>query len=181
VNVHEQSRVIVVRLDEEAMTATLVREYTHPDGVLAATQGNAQVLVNGNVFVGWGSEPFLSEFDHDGEILFDARFPEEGESYRVFRSEWEGRPQDEPVLSAAGGSEERVTAYVSWNGATEVAEWEVLAGPQADRLQPVGSVKRKGFETEIAVKTSERYLGVRAKNAQGEPVSIIRAIEVPRR
>ncbi len=182
VNEYEQSRAIVVKLDEKAMKVSLVREYVHPDKVLAATQGNVQVLPNSNVFVGWGSEPYLSEFDRDGELLFDARFPVESESYRAFRFEWEGRPQDEPVLvaEAASGGEE-VKVYASWNGATEVAEWEVLAGPQADELQPVGSVPRKGFETEIAVETEEPWVGVRAKDGEGESLSTIRPIEVVRR
>jgi len=177
----KQSRGIVVRLDEEAMTATLVREYTHPDKMLAATQGNLQVLPSGNVFVGWGSEPFLSEFDHGGELLFDAAFPAEGESYRAFRFPWDGQPQDEPVVAAEAGTGEEVTVYASWNGATEVAEWEVLAGPEADQLQPIGSASRKGFETAITVQTEETYVGIRAKNSTGKVLSTIRALEVDRR
>src|SRR5829696_4974368 len=50
---HPQSRGIVVELDEEAMKATLVRAYTHPDELVSISQGNMQVLPNGNVFVGW--------------------------------------------------------------------------------------------------------------------------------
>ncbi|MDP9411438.1 MAG: arylsulfotransferase family protein, partial [Actinomycetota bacterium] len=149
-----QSRGIVVELDEEAMTATLVREYTHPEKVFAATQGSMQILPNGNVFIGWGSEPLISEFDPEGELLFGARFPLEGESYRAFRFPWTGRPQDEPaVVAEAGPKEEEVTLYVSWNGATEVAEWEVLAGPDPESLEPVGSAPRKGFETALTTRT----------------------------
>jgi hypothetical protein len=176
-NKDDQSRGIVVELDEGAMKATLVREYTHPDKVLSATQGNVQVLENGNVFVGWGSEPVLSEFDHAGGLLFSADFPAESESYRAFRFLWEGRPQDEPAIAAEAVAGEKVTVYASWNGATEVADWEVLAGPGPDRLQPVGTAPRKGFETAITVNTSEPYVGVRAKNDAGKVLSAIRAIE----
>jgi Arylsulfotransferase (ASST) len=42
VNIDEQSRTIVLKLDEEAMTATLVREYTHPNKVPSATQGSGE-------------------------------------------------------------------------------------------------------------------------------------------
>jgi hypothetical protein len=77
VNKNEQSRGIVLKLDEDAMTATLLREYTHPDTMFSDTQGNVQVLPNGNVFVGWGSEPFFSEFGRDGKLLFDASFTPE--------------------------------------------------------------------------------------------------------
>nr|MBA2714405.1 arylsulfotransferase family protein [Rubrobacteraceae bacterium] len=60
--VHDQSRGIVISLDMEAMKATLVREYTHPEKPLSTSQGNMQMLSNGNVFVGWGTEPFTSEY-----------------------------------------------------------------------------------------------------------------------
>jgi hypothetical protein len=176
-NKDDQSRGIVVELDEGAMKATLVREYTHPDKVLSATQGNVQVLENGNVFVGWGSEPVMSEFDHDGGLLFSAAFPAESESYRAFRFPWEGRPQDEPAIAAEAVADDKVTVYASWNGATEVADWEVLAGPGPDRLQPVGTAPRKGFETAITVNTSEPYVGIRAKNDAGKVLSAIRAIQ----
>ena len=101
--VESKSRGIVVELDEEAMTATLMRQYTHPDKILAATQGNVQVLPNGNVIVGWGSEPFFSEFSRDGELLFDACFPSEVESYRAFRFPWKGQPEDSPVVAVSEG------------------------------------------------------------------------------
>jgi hypothetical protein len=181
VNRDEQSRAIVLKLDEDAMTATLVREYTHPDKVPSATQGSMQVLPNGNVFVGWGSEPVLSEFGPGGELLFDAKFPVEGESYRAFRFPWIGRPQDEPALAVeTGPGEEEVTLYASWNGMTEVAEWEVLAGPDTEGLEPVGSAPRKGFETAITTKTGEAYVGVRAKDASGKALSTARVVELAR-
>ncbi|MBA3790084.1 MAG: arylsulfotransferase family protein, partial [Rubrobacter sp.] len=88
------SRGIVLRLDEDAMTATLVKEYPNPDKKLSGTQGNVQVLPDGNVFVGWGSAPSFSEFSKEGELLFDANFPPEAESYRAFRFEWIGRPSN---------------------------------------------------------------------------------------
>src|SRR5215216_3085750 len=91
VNKDVQSRGIVVEIDEDAMSATLVGEYTHPDKIFSDTQGNLQVLPNGNVFMGWGSEPYFSEFSEDGELLFDASFPSELESYRAFRFPWKGQ------------------------------------------------------------------------------------------
>jgi len=174
-----QSRAIVVELDEEAMTATLVREYTHPDEVLAATQGSMQTLPNGNVFVGWGSEPVMSEFDPEGELLFDLNFPVEGESYRAFRFPWTGHPYSLPAVAAeAGPGEEEVTLYASWNGATEVAEWEVLAGPDPEGLESVGSAPRKGFETTVTVRTGEPYVSVRAKDRSGKTLGTARTVEL---
>ena len=150
------------------MAATLAREYTLPDGPFAVFQGNAQTLPGGNVFVGWGSEPFLSEFDGEGNLLFDARFPREVESYRAYRFPWKGLPRDRPAVAAAeAGPEGRVTLYVSWNGATQVATWEVLAGPGPQGLEPVGSVPRKGFETAISFTTEEPHVAARAKDRSG--------------
>ena len=173
----EQSRAIVLELDEEAMTAKLVREYTHPDKVRSATQGNLQVLPDGNVFVGWGSAPLLSEFGHEGGLLFSAAFPEEGESYRAFRFPWKGLPKDDPDLVARRGPEDRVTLYVSWNGATEVATWRVLAGPSPDRLEEIVSAPRKGFETAIVVRTTETYVGVQARDRSDRVLGTSKVLE----
>jgi hypothetical protein len=61
--------------------------------------------------------------------ILSAAFPAEGDSYRAFRFPWTGGPQDVPTVTAGPGAEGEVTLYASWNGATEVATWEVLAGP----------------------------------------------------
>ena len=65
------------------------------------------------------------------------------------------------------GPEDKVTLYVSWNGATEVAAWQVLAGSSPDKLEPVGSAPRKGFETAITPRTDEPYVVVRATDGSG--------------
>jgi hypothetical protein len=168
VNKDAQSRGIVLKLDEDAMTTTLLREYTHPDTVFSDTQGNVQVLPGGNVFVGWGSEPYFSEFGRDGKLIFDAGFPPELESYRAFRFPWKGHPQDAPAVVAETGKEGKVTLYVSWNGATEVASWQVLAGGGPDELEPVGSAPRKGFETALILQTDELYVAVQAEDGSGQ-------------
>ncbi|HKH37604.1 MAG TPA: arylsulfotransferase family protein [Rubrobacter sp.] len=163
-----QSRGIVLKLDEDAMSATLITEYTHPDKIFSDTQGNVQVLPNGNVFMGWGSEPYFSEFSRDGKLLFDASFPPGLESYRAFRFPWKGQPQDAPAVVAESGPEDKVTLYVSWNGATEVDTWQVLAGAGPDWLVPVGSAPRKGFETALMLQTGEPYIAVEAKDSSGQ-------------
>ena len=172
-----ESRGIVVEIDDDAMRATLVGEYARPDKTLAATQGNMQVLPNGNVFVGWGSEPFFSEFSPDGRLLFDAGFPPEVESYRAFRFPWKGLPEDSPAVAAESGSGDEVTIYVSWNGATEVATWQVLAGPGPDKLKPAGSVPRKGFETAVTLNTNEPYVAAKAKDGSGRILGASQAVK----
>jgi outer membrane protein assembly factor BamB len=163
----EESRAIVLELDEKRMRASLVREYTHPDKQYADAAGNMQVLPNGNVFVGWGRALAVSEFSNDGELLFDFRLSPEHRSYRAFRFPWSGSPSDRPAAVAERTSENELEVYASWNGATEVAAWEVLAGPDPSQLESLGEVPRNGFETAMLVKTSEPYIAVRAKDRSG--------------
>jgi hypothetical protein len=176
--VTQQSRSIALELDEDKMTATLVREYTHPKKLQAALEGNMQVLQNGNVFIGWGSVPVFSEFSSDGELLFNASFITKQQSYRAFRFPWSGQPSDDPAVAAESGPDDEVTVYASWNGATEVATWQVLAGPGPGQLRPVGSaVPRGGFETAIVLHTTEPYVGVQAKNGSGSVLGISKAVK----
>ena len=181
VHVDEQSRGLVLELDMGPMSATVVREYTHPDKLLAATQGNVQVLPGGNVFIGWGSQPAFSEFSREGELLYDARFPPQVESYRAFRFPWKGYPTDDPSLIAVPGQtpEDELRLYASWNGATEVASWQVVGGPSPDKLEAVGSgVAKEGFETAIRVRVGEEeeYVGVEARDGSGKVLGTSRAL-----
>jgi hypothetical protein len=163
----EESRAIVLELDEERMRASLVREYTHPDKQYADAAGNMQVLPNGNVFIGWGRALAISEFSEDGELLFDFRVSPEHRSYRAFRFPWSGSPLDQPAAVAERTSENELEVYASWNGATQVAAWEALAGPDPSHLESLGSIPRDGFETAMLVQTSEPYIAVQAKHSSG--------------
>jgi len=172
----EQSRVIALEIDEDAMKAALVREYTHPDELRSATQGNAQVLPNGNVFVGWGSSPVISEFSHKGDLIFDAEFPRQGETYRAFRFPWKGYPKYAPAIAAEAGQGDEVKIYASWNGATEVATWQVMAGAGPRKLKKLASTPKVGFETVITATTNEPYVAVKALDASDKVLGSSRAI-----
>jgi Arylsulfotransferase (ASST) len=162
-----QSRAILLDLDTTAMRATLTRSFTHPAGLLAANQGSVQVLPDGRVLVGWGNLPYFSEFLQDGTLVTDGQFPIGDQSYRAFTADWTGHPTDKPAIVAevnpAGGS----TVYASWNGATELDSWTVLAGSSAGGLGKVGSQQRAGFETTITVNTTGPYFAVIANDADG--------------
>jgi hypothetical protein len=174
----EESRGIVLDLDERKMKASLLRQYTHPDGLRAAAAGNVQVLPNGNVFVGWGRALYSSEFDHGGKLLFDSRLPAGSRSYRAFRFPWSGHPTDRPAAVAERASGGEVRVYASWNGATEVESWEVLAGSGPDRLKPAGSAPRKGFETAIKLQTDEPYVAVKARDRSGRVLGDSKALKL---
>jgi len=67
---------------------------------------------------------------------------------------------------------------VSWNGATEVARWQLLAGASQDDLRPAGAAARKGFETTLAVSADAHFVAARALGPRGgtlgesEPVAV---------
>jgi hypothetical protein len=164
--VRKNSRVLTLKLDLQAKTATLVNAFKHPLKLLSSSQGNVERLPNGNVFVGWGSQRWFTEFSPSGEVLFDGRIARGNDNYRAFRYEWSGRPAQPPKLLAAAGSG-NITGRVSWNGATGIARWELLAGADAASLVPVGLRASEGFETAVTVKSTAPLVAMRAYDAAG--------------
>ncbi|HYB24778.1 MAG TPA: arylsulfotransferase family protein [Solirubrobacteraceae bacterium] len=167
--VERRSRGLILDVDEAAMTATLVREYSHA-GVLSGSQGSVQLLANGNVFICWGETPRVSEFDRSGNLLFDAVLGEKYECYRAFRLPWSGRPAAAPAIALDGSGRSR-TVYASWNGATEVHTWRLLAGARRDDLRAVASTPRQGFESVLALPPRHGgHVAVEALDAHGRPL-----------
>ena len=68
--------------------------------------------------------------------------------------------------------------YASWNGATEVATWTVLAGTTAGALAKVGAQQRSGFETMIAVSSAGPYFAVTAQDAGGHTLGQSPTVQV---
>ncbi len=97
------SRGVILKLDHAAGTATLAAEYGVGKKLDADYMGDTQSLPNGNVFVGWGSEPQFSEYSASGQLLLDATLPHPDEAYRTNRAPWSGIPLD-PPSGAAGGT-----------------------------------------------------------------------------
>ena len=171
--VHPQSRAIEVALDATRMTATLVRRAEHVPALIAGSQGNMQALPDGDWMIGWGQSPYVSEIDSSAAVLFDAHLPTTYESYRAFRQQWSGQPSSPPALAyLRSGS--HATVYASWNGATTVASWRVLAGPSPRHLTPVASAPRTGFETAIALPPPHGYMAVQALSATGGVLGVSR-------
>ncbi|HTS14825.1 MAG TPA: arylsulfotransferase family protein, partial [Candidatus Sulfotelmatobacter sp.] len=161
------SRGLVLEVDTTAKAASLVRAYTHPPAIQATSQGNVQVLPNGDAFIGWGSQPNVSEFDTKGQLVFDAALPPGGSSYRAFRFPWVGRPTELPAIALDLSEPGTLTAFVSWNGATEVASWELLGGGTPATLTPLASAPRDGFETALAIPRRPAFVAARAHNFTG--------------
>lgn len=158
--------MLVIELDRHGRRAKLVRHYTHPKRLLAPFMGNAQLLPNGDIVVGWGGLPYVTEFRRDGSLRFDARLPAGGQNYRAFRLPWVGRPHDAPRLVSHRAAGRRLL-YASWNGATEAVAWRLDAGATRDALQPVLTKPKRGFETSLSVPKGRRFAAAVALDAQG--------------
>ena len=165
---YDHSRGLVLELDEENMTAELADQpYVHPDRLLAPSQGNMQVLPDGNRLVGWGSQPWFTEFTQNGKVLLNGTYYARNSSYRTYRGDWTGKPLDRPAV-ATRKSGNGATIWVSWNGATEVDEWRVLSGSNEDELAEVTVEPKSGFETRIEAGPADRLVAVEALDAEGE-------------
>jgi hypothetical protein len=172
--VRSESRALFLKLDEARDRATVERAETHePNPLLSGTQGNVQGLEDGGIFVGWGSQGYFTQYDGRGNILFDARIARGQDTYRAYRFPWVGVPSSPPSVAATDGGR---NVYASWNGATQVARWEVLTGATAESLSPAGSAARSGFETRIRT-SGGAYVAVRALDAQGNVIGTSRAIQ----
>jgi hypothetical protein len=172
-----QSRVLVIALDRRGRYARLVRAYTHPRRLLAPFMGNAQILRDGNVMVGWGGLPYITEFRRGGGVHFDARLPVRGMNYRAFRFSWVGRPREAPRLVAGKASGGR-RLYASWNGATDVAAWRLDAGTIRDDLHPVLTKQKHGFETSLPVPPEGRFVAAVALDSHGRALGRSRTLRL---
>jgi hypothetical protein len=82
------SRAVTVRLDLATHVATLIKSDNQPEGLVAGAEGNAQTMADGDLFVGWGVLPYISEFSPSGTLLFNAQFPAGVSTYRAYRLAW---------------------------------------------------------------------------------------------
>ena len=169
------SRGLVLSLDQRARTATLLAQYGQGGGFTSDYMGDTQPLPNGNVFVGFGSEPYFSEYSSSGKLLFEGELPGPDLTYRATLEQWVGEPLSPPVGAArqVGG---KTTVYASWNGATQVVSWRVLAGPGTSRLTVVASAARSGFETAIGVAQGYQSFEVQALDASGRVIGTSRPL-----
>ncbi len=165
-DVHKQSRGLTLRLDTSHMTTSLVTQDTHSPSVLSRYEGSDQLLHNGDSLVGFGSQPWITEFDSRGRAAFDARFVDANQSYRAYRYPWSGTPATPPSIGTRT-SKGTTTVYASWNGSTEVVRWQVLGGNSATSLKPVASASKAAFETPIKLPHRSTYVSARALDSHG--------------
>jgi hypothetical protein len=164
-NVHRQSRAVWERVNVGGKTVSEIGELDHSPSLLSQFGGSVQELAGGNSFVGWGAQPYFSEFTSHSKEIFDARFKDSNVSYRAYRFRFNGYPQTQPRV-AASSSGRGTTVWVSWNGATRAAKWHVLAGSSATSLRYVASAAHSTFETTIGISRTT-YVQVQAFDSNG--------------
>ncbi len=132
------SRGLRLRLDQEQKTVELVQEFYHPEGVNSGHMGGVQLLKEGHTMVAWGDNPSFVEYNKAGQPVMDVQrgllgvgFQEGMYAYRVSRHRWQGEPSWPPsvAVDAPSKSTSNATVYVSWNGATDVAQWAIVSDP----------------------------------------------------
>jgi hypothetical protein len=167
--IHQQSRAVRIALDLETHEARLVVAYTHANPpLLAASQGNMQTLADGNTVVGYGGVPAISEYAGDGALLFDANLPFDMSFYRAYRVPWRGRPLSPPAaLASLNDTGEETIVHASWNGATEVAAWRVLAGKGGGALAVQTTIPAGGFESSTTLPKKYARVAVQALDSAG--------------
>ena len=131
-----QSRGLHLEIDVGAMTAQVVQEYFHPEHINSGAMGSFQSLANGNVMTGWGYNPSFVEYNKKGEPVMDVQrgpigvgFKNDMFTYRVNKRQWKGFPTWPPSIAVDAPNRTTLNAsvYVSWNGATEIAQWAVVS------------------------------------------------------
>ena len=166
------ARVLRFRLDIARKRVRLIRSVgsrTSSDdggGLWPSAVGSARWQHDGDVLVNWGNTGRISEISPRGTVRF--RLQLGFWSYRAVRAGWRGRPGGRPAV-AAYRRDGTVDVWASWNGATHVRRWRVLAGPEPDRLGATGtSAAFDGLETHVRVRTRARLVAVQAIGADGQ-------------
>ncbi len=167
------SRALEFSLDEQNKTAELVWEYRDTPDVYSAYMGNVQPLPNGDLMIGWGgaSTPNATEIKPDGTKVFELGFDSPYVNYRSFRFPWQGYPTWAPALVAQPGNASTDLTF-SWNGATDIAKYEVYGGDFPQLMTPITEVPKSGFETSVSLAGKQAdycYYRVMPIDIHGQP------------
>jgi hypothetical protein len=172
-----QSRGLLLDPNSRTRRVTLVKQFANPnEKLLTASQGDLLRLPGGNWLMGYGGLPNFTEYDSSGKVLLDGTLGPGVEDYRSYLAPWSGQPTTRPSIAAQPGSAGGVTVETSWNGATAVAAWQVLAGPSPSALAPAATVAASGFETTIQLATPAAYVAVAALAGSGATLATSTAI-----
>ena len=167
----KQSRGLLLEPNVAKHTVTLHKQFVNPSRtLLAASQGDMLTLPGGDWLMGYGGLPDFTEYDATGHVLLDGTLGKEVQDFRTYLSPWSGQPKSSPSVVANANGAGALAVSVSWNGATEVTSWRVLAGSSASSLTAVASGAKAGFQTTIAALTTGPYVQVQALDSAGQVI-----------
>ena len=86
----QYSSLVEYALNEDSLTAKLVRRFSIGDTLWSRIRGGVQGLSNGDHLIDWGerNDPAVTEINKNNEIVYEIRFPNGGHRYRSFRFPW---------------------------------------------------------------------------------------------
>ncbi len=164
----KQSRGVLLNANTATHTVTLVKQFVNPaKTLLASSQGNTLSLPGGDWLMGYGGLPNFTEYDSSGHVLLDGTLGKNVQSFRTYLSPWSGHPATTPSVVAKPNGSGALAVSASWNGATDVVSWRVLAGTSSSALAPVTTAADSGFQTTIAALTTGPYVAVQALDSAG--------------
>ena len=164
----KQSRGLLLSPNLSNHTVSVVKAFTNPSRtLLASSQGDMISLHGGNWLMGYGGLPDFTEYDSSGHVLLDGRLGKNVQDFRTYLAPWSGQPKTSPAVAAKAAAAGTMSVSASWNGATQVASWRVLAGASSSSLAVVANAARSGFQTTLTAATSGPYVQVQAMDAQG--------------
>jgi hypothetical protein len=169
------SRGVVWAVDESALTAQVVQQWRHSPDLFGFIVGSNRLLPNGDQLISWGSTGYVSEFSPSGAVDFNSQLQAGVWTYRTLRvNGWHATPATPPALAVSRPAPTQVSVAASWNGATDVAQWQLWGGPSFSQLRQLTSVPRSGFETVIpaTVLVTDHVFQVRAIDSGGTTLGV---------
>lgn len=165
------ARVLRFKLALSSMRARLVGNISSKPssedgrGYFPNAVGSARRQPNGDTLVSWGTAGQVTEVTSRGQV--NLRLALRHWTYRAVRAPWIGRPPGRPALVGRRGRGGAVKLWASWNGATQIRRWRVLAGATPAELRPVGRFRFADLETRMRVRTSGGHVAVQALAGSG--------------
>ncbi|MGD0197510.1 MAG: arylsulfotransferase family protein [Solirubrobacteraceae bacterium] len=161
------SRGLVIKIDPTTHSATLAHAAVPPTPIYAQTQGDLEPLAGQNWWLEFGDVGEMLELSSSGKVLFMAHSPNDTQIYRALRFPWSAQPVTPPALAVDRPTSGPLELWASWNGATDVASWRVLAGPTATALTAGATTRDGGFETKLSAPSTAAFVAVQALSANG--------------
>jgi hypothetical protein len=178
------ARVLRLRLDTARRHARLVRRIgSGPSsdsgrGYRPIAVGSARWQRDGDVLVSWGESGRVTEISPRGRVRFKLQLRHW--TYRAVGARWVGRPRGRPAVAAERRRNGDVLVWASWNGATEIARWQPLAGEDPAELAPAGASSAfDGLETRMRLPASASFVAVRALGRGGRSLGESEPVAVP--